>query len=94
MRGWLAAIAKERAVERQIAAYRELSAVLAWYGQQIIAPFNANAALQFEAIRLVRIGTMDKKIAAIALAHNALLLTANARDFGQVPGLRFADWTT
>jgi predicted nucleic acid-binding protein len=31
----------------------------------------------------IRIGTMDLKIAAIALAHDALPLSANLRDFQQ-----------
>jgi tRNA(fMet)-specific endonuclease VapC len=32
------------------------------------------------------------KIAAIAIANDALLLSANLRDFEQVPGLRVEDW--
>jgi predicted nucleic acid-binding protein len=32
---------------------------------------------------------MDLKIAAVALANNALLLSGNARDFGAVAELRF-----
>jgi tRNA(fMet)-specific endonuclease VapC len=35
---------------------------------------------------------MDLKIATIALVHDALLLSANLRDFQQVPDLRVADW--
>jgi tRNA(fMet)-specific endonuclease VapC len=35
---------------------------------------------------------MDLKLAAIALIHDALLLTANRRDFERVPGLRFENW--
>jgi tRNA(fMet)-specific endonuclease VapC len=35
---------------------------------------------------------MDKKIAAIAIANKALLLTANRRDYEQIPGLRFENW--
>jgi tRNA(fMet)-specific endonuclease VapC len=34
----------------------------------------------------IRIGTMDLKIAAIALAQNATLLSRNLKDFSQVPG--------
>ncbi|MFN0078159.1 MAG: type II toxin-antitoxin system VapC family toxin [Prosthecobacter sp.] len=31
---------------------------------------------------------MDLKIAAICLAHDAMLLTRNLSDFDQIPGLR------
>ncbi|MCH8923806.1 MAG: type II toxin-antitoxin system VapC family toxin [Planctomycetes bacterium] len=40
----------------------------------------------------VRIGTMDLKIASIALANNATLLSANTRDFVQVPSLQLENW--
>jgi hypothetical protein len=52
------------------------------------------AADQFVALRRqrIRIGTQDLKIAALALANDALLLSANLRDFEQVPGLRVEDW--
>jgi tRNA(fMet)-specific endonuclease VapC len=42
----------------------------------------------------IRIGTMDLKIAAIALAHGATLLSRNLVDFKKVPGLTVEDWTT
>lgn len=41
----------------------------------------------------IRIGTMDLKIAAIALVNDATLLTRNLSDFGKVPDLRIEDWT-
>jgi len=40
----------------------------------------------------IRIGSQDLKIAAIAVANDALLLSANLRDFRQVPGLRVENW--
>lgn len=35
---------------------------------------------------------MDLKIAAIAIANKALLLTRNLRDFGQITELETEDW--
>jgi tRNA(fMet)-specific endonuclease VapC len=40
----------------------------------------------------VRIGTMDLKIASIALSRNLVLLTRNDRDFIKVPDLKIEDW--
>ncbi|AWM36169.1 tRNA(fMet)-specific endonuclease VapC [Gemmata obscuriglobus] len=92
MRGWLAAVAKERQVRRQVGPYRELAALFDFFAEFTIAPFSDAAATVFEQLGNIRIGTMDKKIAAIARANNALLLTANRRDFEQIPGLQFANW--
>lgn len=39
-----------------------------------------------------RIGTMDLKISAIALSHDALLLSRNLVHFQQVPGLKIENW--
>jgi predicted nucleic acid-binding protein len=51
-------------------------------------------AVQFADLRRqrIRIGTMDLKIACIALANDALLVTANLRDYSQVPELRCENW--
>jgi len=56
--------------------------------------WDARSAQTFVNLRRqgVRIGSMDLKIACIALAHDATLLTRNAADFAQVPGLRIENW--
>ena len=50
--------------------------------------------IEFERLQRLRlrVGTMDLKIAAIALAHDASVLTRNSKDFSRVSGLRFEDW--
>ena len=61
-----------------------------------VLPFDAAASKQFDALRSVgvrRIGTMDLRIAAIALVRDLTVLTRNTVDFARVPGLRFEDWT-
>ncbi len=94
MRGWLAEIHSTVDVMRQPAHYQRLVDLVRFFSAWRIIPFDQTAAATTTALRKarVRIGTMDLKIASIALAHGALLLTANARDFVQVPGLRFENW--
>jgi tRNA(fMet)-specific endonuclease VapC len=36
---------------------------------------------------------MDLKIATVALAHNAILITRNTRDFGAIANLHIEDWS-
>lgn len=38
------------------------------------------------------IGPNDTMIAAIAVAHDLTLVTANTREFGRIVGLRFENW--
>jgi tRNA(fMet)-specific endonuclease VapC len=92
MRGWLATITKERKAKRQVNPYRELGLLFDFFSELHVQPFDDAAADRFDQLPARKVGTMDRKIAAIALTQNALLLTANSRDFGQIPGLRFENW--
>lgn len=94
MRGWLAVIARERTAMRQVAGYRELARWFEFYQEFEIVLFDEKAAQQFDHLReqRLRLGTMDLKIAATALVNDALLLSANRRDFERVPGLRVENW--
>lgn len=94
MRGWLAWINRSGDVRRQVPAYHELLRLFDFFARWHVVLFDEQAASQFQGLRAqrIRIGTMDLKIAAIALIHDALLLSANLRDFQQVPNLRIANW--
>jgi tRNA(fMet)-specific endonuclease VapC len=94
MRGWLAEINRLRKVHQQIPSYERLVKLLDFLSEIPVIPFDARAADEFERLRKekVRVGSMDLKIACIALVHNSLLLSANLRDFQQVPGLRVENW--
>jgi len=93
-RGWLALINRLRDVHRQLPAYVRLGQFLTLLGDWEIVPFDGRAADQFVSLRRrrIRIGAMDLKIASIALVNDALLVTANLRDFSLVPGLRCENW--
>lgn len=94
-RGWLAVLARSRSLDEQVEAYRRLKRTLKNYLKVEVLDFDAEAATEFERLKQarVRIGTMDLKIAAIALVHNATVLTRNFKDFEQVPRLNIEDWT-
>jgi len=93
-RGWLSVLARSRSLDEQVAAYRRLKRLLRNYLTIEVLDFDAPAE-EFERLQGLRllIGTMDLKIAAIALAHNATVLTRNVKDFSLVPGLHVEDWT-
>ena len=94
MRGWLAAIHRRQDVRLQVTCYSRLVDLVRFYANWRILPFDDHAAGEFQRLRRerVRIGSMDLKIASIALIQDAMLLSANLRDFEQVPGLRVEDW--
>jgi tRNA(fMet)-specific endonuclease VapC len=94
MRGWLAAVNRQREVRKQLPAYDRMLALLKFLEEYDIVPVDMRAADEFERLRKqkVRIGTQDLKIASIARVQNALLLSANLRDFCKVPGLRVENW--
>lgn len=77
MRGWLAYVARANTTARQIEAYGKLRQHVERFRDIPMLDYNAAAAAEFERLRetRVRVGTMDLKIAAIALANNATLLT-------------------
>jgi tRNA(fMet)-specific endonuclease VapC len=69
--------------------------VLIRYQKFTVLPFDEHAADEFNRLQKqrLRIGTMDLKIAAIALAHNATLLTRNRKDFSRISQLQIEDWS-
>ena len=93
-RGWLARIAQHSDVRRQVPYYQRLVGLSEFYAGWNVLPFDELAAEEFLRLRRdgVRIGTMDLKIAAITLTLGATLLSANLKDFQQVPGLHVEDW--
>ena len=94
MRGWLAKIHAAKDPEQQVAWYEQLAWLIEFLADWQIIVFDQQAAAEFKRLQRLRlrIGTFDLKIAAIARVHDALLLTGNQRDFGQVPGLTVESW--
>lgn len=95
MRGWLVYLSKCKIIDQQIFAYDRLNQFLENYREIQIVKFDENAAKVFQHLKSqkIRIGTMDLKIASIAIANKAILVSRNLKDFEQVPDLSVQDWT-
>jgi tRNA(fMet)-specific endonuclease VapC len=94
-RGWTAQIHKLHAdPNAQIPIYARLKGRLEFYAAWNVLSWDEDSARNFVNFRRqgVRVGSMDLKIACIAITHDATVLTRNARDFAQVPGLRTENW--
>ena len=94
LRGWLALLNKARNVDEQVHAYSRFGRSLAERNKWTLLEWDHDTAAVFTRLRSegVRIATLDLRIASIAIAYQATLLSRNLRDFNQVPGLRVENW--
>ncbi len=94
IRGWMAAIRRTSDPMRQIIAYRQLRQLFRFFATWEVLDWTPSSAARFSALKSAktRVGTMDLKIASIALANDATLLSRNDQDFQRVSGLRVVDW--
>jgi len=95
LRGRMAYLSRQLPGPARVRGYGFLLAILRLCAATPLIDCNQAAEAEFQRLRgmRIRIGTMDCRIAATALAHNLIVLTRNRRDFGQVPGLTIEDWT-
>jgi len=94
LRGWLALLNKARNVDEQVHAYSRFGRSLSELNKWTLLEWDHDTAAVFTRLRSegVRIATLDLRIASIAIAYQATLLSRNPRDFNQVPVLRVENW--
>ena len=95
MRGRLIQIGRARNMEQLISAYWQFQDTFQDFMQIQLLPFEQRAAVYFQNLQYLktRVGTLDLRIAAVVLVNNGILITANQRHFGQIPGLSTEDWS-
>lgn len=94
LRGRLAVISRSRNRASETAAYKHLGILLRFFSEIPVLDYTEDAESRYDEFRKsrVRVGPMDLRIAAIACSSDALLLSANLKDFGRVPNLRVENW--
>lgn len=93
LRGRLAALAQASDGPTRIHRYALLEQALLDFTQFPNVPYDQHAEDEFQRLRSIRIGTRDRKIAAIARANQLIVVTRNRGDFARVPGLTIEDWS-
>ncbi len=94
--GWLGEANRLHSLkpDQQVKIYQRLEATLQMFSGMPVVGYDLQAAQEFQRLRkLHRIGTMDLRIAAIAITQNAILLTQNLKDFTDIQNLKVEDWS-
>ncbi len=97
--GWVGRINGAKTLHETVPLYGKLSQALELFKDVKILDFDDQSAMRLT--RLIENNPQlnksklqkDMRIAAIALANDAIVVTRNHRDFSQVPGLTIVDWT-
>lgn len=93
--GWYTMIRKAKTPRRLALGYDELASAVAVLSGIRILRYSEAAIAKFNDLLKAKLNVRanDLRIAAIALEHNATVVTRNTRDFTIVPGLTVEDWT-
>ena len=94
IRGRLEVINRHAGGLRLVQAFANLQATATFYEVFTVLPYDAAADAMGETLRtqLRRMGANDRRIAAIALARGATVVTRNLQHFRDVPLLAIEDW--
>lgn len=92
--GWYDLLRQARPPAETARAYGRLGDAVRFLSGWEILPYTEAAMARVDGWMKMKLGVrkMDLRIAAIALEHNAVVVTRNLRDFGRVPGVTAEDW--
>jgi tRNA(fMet)-specific endonuclease VapC len=95
VQGWMSLLHQTRTPRKILWVYRELLTTLRYFCAVKVLSFDQAAQDHVAALKQqrLRIGTLDLRIASIAMAMEATLLSRNLRAFRKVFGLKVEDWT-
>ncbi len=96
LRGRIDAVLKAADAAHALRAVAGLLSTETYLAEFPVLLFDAKAGEHFDRLkddkRLRKIGQDDLMNAAIALAHDATVVTRNTKDFAPIPGLKVENW--
>jgi tRNA(fMet)-specific endonuclease VapC len=93
--GWYTLLRQAKQNDKVAFAYLQLARSVRSLSTLTILDYDLPCIHRYDSLRKQKLNVrkMDLRIAAIVLEQNATLVTRNAQDFKQVPGLTFVDWS-
>lgn len=93
--GWIGYISKSKDSSGLVRGYMKLNGILSNFAKAQVLPFSTAAAHIYDELKTQspRVGAMDLRIGAIALANQMTVLTRNTVDFERIPNLMIEDCT-
>jgi len=93
--GWYRRLRRAKKPEELAKVYDRPTATLRSLSRVAILSFSEAAIRRAKTLQAAKLNVrkMDLCIAAIALEHQAIVVTRNVRDFQRVPNLVVADWS-
>ena len=88
-------VRKAKKIDELARGYDRLAKTIRSLSGFEILSFDEPSIRKYDSLRLLKLNVrkMNLRIAAVVFENNAILVTRNARDFAQVPGLNFVDWS-
>jgi len=93
--GWYTLLRRAKTALDLVPIYERMSRTVRFLRRLPILSFTEASAEVYEQLRKdhPRIGRMDLRIAAIAISHNAVLITRNCKHFASIESLTAEDWS-
>ncbi len=95
IKGWLKVLSAAKRREDTAFGYLGLKQTARDFCSIDLLSFDVTSIEQYEKLRATycRLGQNDLKIAAIAIVQDAIVVTRNQKDFGQIIELQSEDWS-
>jgi tRNA(fMet)-specific endonuclease VapC len=93
--GWYTLLRRAKTDVQIPDAYQRLVDTVSFPSKFTFLSFTLSAIHRFDDLKKKKLGVAGKdlRIAAIAIEHNAIVVTRNLRDFKRVAGLVVEDWS-